>query len=353
MSINTIHEKYRSERSREVVLVCHITDHSISAVYYDLVLERRIGRSICFGADIAFDTLMYQLRMLISSSIGEYSILPEDIKKAAFAAPEAFSTLMMLQYDTPEDYLLHPDTELMVLNRLGTGGFAASLASVELAEGTAVVEIADSINMAWLTDGKVRYASYPLTGALTGYKLDCGMPVEKGAIDDVWRDSSRILCYSVEGDGDSRGIAPSGAVAALRVMLEEGIVDSDGIMTDRDILYIGEDFYISQADVRAMQSDRAMISAALSQLPKESNVYFTGEVFASNGMKNLCGIGAIPQSVAHKAGFCRNAAEQGMINLLTDSALCSSIDDIIDNCVDVSDECIEQIDELYIEKLVF
>lgn len=356
MAPNVIHEKYRAERSREIALVCCVTSRSITAVYYDLALERRVGRSCCFGESIAQDTLMYTLRTLIHSSMGEYSISAEEVKKAAFAAPAGFTALMLLRYDTPEDYLLHPDTELLIaptVEQTASGGFTAALASVELSDGTAVAEISDRVSMAWQEEGVLKYASYPLTGALAGCRLDCGMPDERGAVDDVWREPDGTLCYSVEGDGDGCGISPSGAVAALRVMLAEGIVDADGIMTDRDMLYIGEELYISQADVRALQSDRAMIAAAMSLLPEGCTVYFSGEVFAANGMRAMKETGAIPSDIAGRAGFCRSASEQGLINLLADGALAEKIDRLAADCEDVSGAFQPQIDDLYIKNLGF
>ncbi len=356
MSTNYIHEKYRSERSREVALVCSITEISISAVYYDLSLERRIGRSICIEAELALDTLMYQLRMFISSSMEAISIVAEDVKKICFGAPAAFSTLMLLQYDSPEDYLLKEDAELLILpniNTFATGGFTASLASAELTEGTAMVEIAERINMVWLADGNVNSVSYPLAGAFAGIGLSSGILDEKGAIDDVWIDNDKTLCYSVEGDGDSCGISASGAVSALSAMIENGIVDPDGIMTDRDMLYVGEDYFVSQADVRLLQSDKAMTAAVLSLLPEGCRVYFSGEVFAANGMKALRAMGAVPPEMAQSAGFCRSASEQGMINILTDNGTAERIYELCDCCNDVSAQLQDRVDEQYIENLGF
>ncbi|MFR8775224.1 MAG: hypothetical protein ACLVFU_05065 [Eggerthellaceae bacterium] len=45
----TVFEKYRSERSAELVLACLASRHSVSAVLYDTALERRFARAVTFG----------------------------------------------------------------------------------------------------------------------------------------------------------------------------------------------------------------------------------------------------------------------------------------------------------------
>ena len=350
----TIHEKYREERSKECALVCNITRSSVTAVYYDIALERRVGRSICYNAQVTPETVMYHLRCIIFASMEQYKISAADIKTLVLAAPPV-ATMLLEECAQPTEFFLQEDTELLIMPIVSAtlgGGFAAALASVELEDGVAVAEISDSIAIARLDEGKLQCVSMPLSGGFSGESITDGMICERGAIDDVWREHDGTICYSVEGDIDSCGIAPSAAVAALRIMLKQGIVDSDGIMTDRDNFALGEEFFISQSDVRLLQSDRAMTAAVLS-IFEGSKVYFSGEVFCVNGMKSLSEIGAISLEMAETAGFCRSAAEQGMINCAVDRSLYERICSLSAACEDATDMFTEQIDDLYIKKLTF
>ena len=119
------------------------------------------------------------------------------------------------------------------------------------------------------------------------------------------------------------------AVNAVRVMLDAGALDGDGIMTDRDLFYIGEDFYISQADVRAVQSDKASIRAGLelfgetaSELGSFGRMVVSGEAFGSErGAAVMAGLGAVPKGLAEKYGWCRLPGEQGVIDCLVQPQL--------------------------------
>ena len=215
--------------------------------------------------------------------------------------------------------------------------------------------------MAAVSGDKMMFAEIPLKGGLDGTALESGMPLESGAIELLDREKDGTICYSVAGDGDSMGISAAAAANAVRVMLDAGALDSDGIMTDRDLFYIGEDFYISQADVRAVQSDKASTRAGLelfgetaSELGSFGRMVVSGEAFGSErGAAVMAGLGAVPKGLAKKYGWCRLPGEQGVIDCLVQPQLLERVHALCDSAEDVSHRLYAEFDELYIKNLGF
>lgn len=262
----TVFEKYRSERSAELVLACLASRHSVSAVLYDTALERRFARAVTFGITLTNENAVEVVSALIVRLLREGAVPGNAVKRLGFAAP-ADITMAVEELLSPSDIFLPPDIEITILPMLsgGAGGdFTAVLAAAIQQEGSAIAaDVTGSLRMAAVSGDKMMFAEIPLKGGLDGTALESGMPLESGAIELLDREKDGTICYSVAGDGDSMGISAAAAANAVRVMLDAGALDGDGIMTDRDLFYIGEDFYISQADVRAVQSDKASIRAGL------------------------------------------------------------------------------------------
>jgi uncharacterized 2Fe-2S/4Fe-4S cluster protein (DUF4445 family) len=218
-------------------------------------------------------------------------------------------------------------------------------------------ELGSTLNIAFYSGGKLDIASFPLTGAFDGSGFESGMAAEFGAIDEVHRDEYGTLCYSVIGDEDSCGVAPSAALDAVTIMLGSGVLDSDGIMTDRDMFFIGEDYFVSQSDVRKVQSDKAKTAAALQSFINKygtpTELYLAGEVFSSNGMERLAQLSVVPESLTKSAHFGTGAASQGVISCLECPENLSAVDALIRGAEDITSELIEEFDDLYITNLTF
>ena len=208
--------------------------------------------------------------------------------------------------------------------------------------------------VAHMTGGELHCASYPMEGAFDGTALESGMPAENGAVDTVRRDNDKTIAYEVVGDCESVGISPCGAVTAAAVMQRDGILDSDGIMTDRDNLFIGEDIFISQNDVRAIQADKARAAAALALLPRtDAQMFFSGEPFsAADGFRALLELGAIPERFRN-AAFCRNSTEQGIIAFLEDENTRNRAFELISAVKDTSRDKLPKYDKNYLNNLNF
>lgn len=351
------HEKYRGERSAELCAACDITRSSISVVYYDMALSRRFGRSVLIGESVSADTVIRQLCRLFMLSMKEYDIPAAAIKCIGYAAPVHLSCFLEEQL-TPSDLFLHPETEIYTVPYISaaiSGRFTASLLAVP-EKSFIAADYSQSLCIAQSRGGKITCAAVPLAGAFEHTALESGMPCERGAIERVYREDNGTICYSVIGDADSIGISSCAAVQTAVMMINRGTVDPDGIMTDRDLFYIGEDFFISQSDVRAIQADKAASASALElfcrRTEQGSRTFFSGEVFAGDGFRSMLDIGAIPRGLSG-AGYCRNSVEQGIICCLRDEQSRAAADSIALSAADISAEVFEGFDDLYIKNLSF
>lgn len=353
------HEKYRSEYSMDVVVACDITPSCIRAVFYDRSLSRRVARSVSVFAGITAENAAAELAKLIFMSMREHGIPSSAITAIGCCAPIDISTAIEEEL-SPTDMFLRPDVEITVLpfvSAYADGRFAAMLATVPMSEGTFVADFGSTLNLAYYTGGKLEIASFSLTGAFDGSAFEDGIPWEFGAIDEVSGEEDGTICYIVSGDKDSCGIAASAAMDGIRIMIDRGILDEDGIMTDRDLFYLGEDFYITQKDVRAVQSDKAKAAAAIACFLKRysapTDVYLSGDVTANRGVKRLSELGVIPSEFADKAHFSPVSAEQGVIMYLSESGRSDAVDGLINAAAEVSADILDGFDDLYITNLSF
>lgn len=353
------HEKYRDEYSRSVVLACEISKNLITVAFYDITMSAMVARSVAFTEDIAPENAAAELSKLVFLAMREYGIPASALQKIGVCAPLHIAAEVEEQLD-PTDMFLRPDTDIVVLpfvSAYADSTFAAFLATINFTEGTLAVQLGKTLNLAFCAGGALKLASIPLMGAFDGSALESGMRCEFGAIDEVSREDNGTVSYCVTGDCDSMGIAPSAAFDVVGIMLERGILDEDGIMTDRDQFYIGEDYYISQRDIRAIQSDKAKLAAAircfLAQCGEPNEVYLTGEVLACNGFRRLVELGAIPTELESKAKFSRNASESGVIAVMEHDEVSAALERLINAAEDITDSILPEFDDMYISNLSF
>ena len=350
-------EKYRSERSGELCAAVDITTRSISVVFYDLALSRRVGRTALVGEEVTSESLCAQLSRIFMLSSREYGISAVSLKKIGFAAPVHLSYYIEEQL-TPTELFLRPETEIYTLPAISaslSGRFTAVLAAVPQGDCFAA-DFGSVLCLSGISGSKHTCAAFSLSGAFDGSALESGMPCERGAIDEVSMEKDGTVCYGVISDADSLGIAASGAMMAAKLMLSKGVLDCDGILTDRDLFYIGEDFYVSQADIRYIQADKARCSAALELFMKHTGgfqkAYLSGDVFSAGGMEAMLAVGAIPDEL-RGAGYAKNAVEQGIIRVLEDENERARAEKIAADAEDITEQLVGEVDELCMERMSF
>lgn len=355
-NLTVLHEKYRAERSAELALACDMTACSISVVYYDLALERRYARSVVFGTELTAKNAANELARLVVTSMREYSIKPAAVKRVGIAAPVHFETVLE-QTLKPDALGIGEICELMFVPYISagiSGRFTASLLTLPEDDDWAAADFGRSLCIAHKTGGELHCAAFTLLGAFDGSALESGMPAENGAIDMVRQDPDGTRAYEVVGDCESIGVSPCGALMSAMEMKRAGVLDEDGIMTDRDLYYIGEDYFVSQSDVRAIQTDKAFTAAAFELLPQtDGKVFFSGEPFSSSGgFRALLELGAIPERFGG-AAFCRNSTEQGIIAYLENESVRERAAELVRSAKDFSSDNLLKYDKDYLNNLNF
>lgn len=354
--IHIINEKYRAERSAELAAACDITSNSIAVVYYDLALERRFARSVMIGAAVTPQVAARELPKLFAASLAEFSIKPAAVKRVGIAAPVHIENAAECAFKA-SDLGLSDSCEVSYVPFISagiSGRFTASLLTLPADGDWAAADLASSLCVAHKTGTELHCAAFPLSGAFDGSALESGMPAENGAINIIRRESDKTIAYEVVGDCDSIGISPCGALTAAAEMQRCGILDSDGIMTDRDLFFIGEDLFVSQNDIRAIQTDKARTAAAFGLLSQtDAPMFLSGEPFSDpSGFRALLSLGAIPQRFGG-ASFCRNSTEQGIIAFLENEDVRARAFEYSRIANDYSRDNLLKFDENYLNNLNF
>ncbi len=360
MKQDFFHERYRGERSGSIAAACNISDNMISIVFYDLILKRRYARSLSYGAEITSAGAWDEFRSLFSSAVMEYGV-SGDIRKIGIAARFSVESCIEEAIDCSE-LGIPEDAEILFVPFISAGiggGFTASLLTI-IEDNFIAAEFGRTMYLGKYDGSMLTCAAFVLSGAFDGSGLESGMPAEKGAIDAVSRDKDGTISYEVVGDGQSAGISPCAAAMAAVIMRRTGVLDDDGIMVDRDMFYVGEDYFVSQSDIRAIQADKAGAAAAFEVFfnGKKPNLdsfkaFLSGEIFSDvRGLKSLAELGAIPDCMT-KAAFCRNSAEQGIILFLEDEKMREKAYRISENAEDITDRLLEDYDKSYFEHLGF
>lgn len=344
--------KFRRERSGEIVMACDITANCVIIELFDKALDRPFSQTALYGVRITAQNAAETLKRLSVTAMRSSGVPASAVKGAVFAAAVHISNRLEEEISASE-LGLNDETELAFVPYISmglSGRFTASLLTVS-SDNFMAADLGASLCVAEKSAEGLRCAGFTLSGAFDGTALESGMPPENGAIDAV-RKENGVIEYEVVGDGDSLGISPAGAVCSVSVMLSEDIIDSDGIMTDRDFFAIGEDFFISQSDIRAIQSDKARCAAAF-ELFGEKKTYLSGAPFANGaGFRAMAAIGAIPERLL-TASYCKNSALRGAEYYLLSEKLRQEAQDAVKIAEDISERLIEEFDEKYFEHLSF
>lgn len=349
--IKLSNKKLREDRSGNIALAVDISNNLMVAVYYDLQLKRRCARASLFGAVITQDNVCDCVIKLVISSMRSFGIRSTEICSVGMAASLRNEGVLKNEL-SPSDMYLNPDMEIYYVPYISAmigGRFTASLLTLPERDCLAA-DFGKELCIAQKRGDTYRCAAFPLSGAFDGSGYESGIPSENGAIDFVRSESDGTIVYEVIGDEDSVGISPCGAAASVSVMLDIGALDSDGIMTDRDLFAIGEDYFVSQNDVRVFQTDKASAASALELFSGGQKAFFSGEIFASpNGLRLLTEFGVIPKSFS--SAYCRNSVEQGIILCLESEEAREKAALIAKNALDITTEVLQQFDERYFENI--
>lgn len=183
-----------------------------------------------------------------------------------------------------------------------------------------------------LWDGRRLYTASTAAGpAFEGGKLKNGAASVPGAICGVRRERGRILPETI-GDQRPVGICGTGAVSALCLLLEEGMLDRDGTMEEPYfsqgfplwILSQRERICLYQEDVRELQMAKSAICSGVEILMEEAAleadqiaaVYLAGGMGCALDSGEAEHIGLLPAGLSKKCQGVGNGAIGGGLRYL-------------------------------------
>ena len=141
-------------------------------------------------------------------------------------------------------------------------------------------DMGTNAEMAFIDGGKINAASVPLGPAVEGMNLSCGMTASSGAVIGI---SGIVPHHSMllYAGNTVLGIAGSGYIDAVSVLLKSGIIDKSGKMisgvTEKEgekRFYFADGVYISQKDIRSIQLVKASCRAGAEMLSDKSGCSF-------------------------------------------------------------------------------
>lgn len=199
---------------------------------------------------------------------------------------------------------------------------------------TLMVDIGTNGEMVLGNREKLTACSTAAGPALEGAKIKFGMRGARGAIDHVWLENGNIRC-SVIGGGPATGICGSGLIDAAAVFLEAGLINKRGrILDDREVdgqrvLYLTDQVYITQNDIRELQLAKGAIAAGIELMAEYLSISFeqidrvllSGAFGSFMRSENACKIGLLPPQLREKITVVGNAAGVGAKMLACDQSL--------------------------------
>lgn len=170
--------------------------------------------------------------------------------------------------------------------------------------------------------------------ALEGANIRFGMHGTVGAIDHVWLEEGRIRC-SVIGGGKAKGICGSGLIDAVAVLLKAGLLNKRGriqsteAMDGQRVVYLTEEIYLTQDDIRQVQLAKGAIYAGIVLMAKQLGIKITdikqvllaGAFGSFLNPRSACRIDLLPQELEGKITAVGNAAGSGAKMLACDREL--------------------------------
>lgn len=167
-----------------------------------------------------------------------------------------------------------------------------------------------------------------------GASLSCGMAGANGAIDRVYINERGQLGCSVIGGCESTGICGTGALDAIAVFLNSGLVDETGKLdcnapdyhVDKDSIYLSKNVYVTQKDIREIQLAKAAVRAGMEILLGKSGLewkdidtfYVAGGFGSAINPESAVRTGLIPGELASRTRVLGNAAAFGAYRYVTE-----------------------------------
>ncbi|NLW10783.1 MAG: ATP-binding protein, partial [Clostridiaceae bacterium] len=185
--------------------------------------------------------------------------------------------------------------------------------------------------------------------AFEAANISCGMSGIAGAIDKVWLENGSLK-HSVIGGSTAKGLCGSGLVSAVATLLQAGIIDETGRLTDEPeelsaelsarcselegmkIFWLDRpdgEIYLSQRDIRELQNAKAAVAAGVMRLLKQTGTQpeELDEVLLAGGfgyylnVDDAYTIGLLPSGARNKTKAVGNTSGMGAVACMLNDEL--------------------------------
>lgn len=184
--------------------------------------------------------------------------------------------------------------------------------------------------------------------AFEGGSLSCGVPGIAGAISKVSYLYHRVRVQTV-GQKKPCGLCGTGALEAVAALLEEGLMDADGLLapelSEKGMVLAkredGSEICLTQADIREIQMAKAAIRAGIEILQRRyqeasesparrpvTRVYLAGGFGYYLSAKTAAAVGLFPAKWKERTAVCGNTSLKGAIAFLADEACAGEMERI-------------------------
>ena len=313
-----------------------------------LVCSEIRGAAEALCHERSLDPLDIRAAVLCGNTVMQHiaaGIDPVSIAVAPFTAPTLFGDF----YDARALGLLPNEKALVYFAPCFASYVGGDIACGMIATGldacterVLFVDIGTNGEIGLSTEKGLYFCSAAAGPAFEGAHIACGMAGVSGAVGKVFVRDGRIGYETVDG-APAVGICGSGIVDAVAVMLDTGLLDETGLITEADEAgdfadYIGQDgdgdpvflldreknIYICAKDIREIQLAKAAVCAGVRTLlhtagvdsESISRVVIAGGFGSHLRAESIRRIGLLPPIGVEKYEFAGNAAGAGAVAIL-------------------------------------
>lgn len=314
-------------------LQCEIVN-AINEMIEDVCDQSGIDKTNIYEISIAANcTMMHFLLGVDATSIGNSPYAPAFVKSKTILAKEIglkaspFARLYCL-----------PSVSAYIGADIVAGAYVCQLHKAD--ENILFIDIGTNGEIVLSNHGKLLSCSCAAGPALEGMNISSGMRAAEGAIEDI-KITENGIEFKVIGNEEPIGICGSGILAAVRELINTGLVQKNGAFIKKekieesdyryDILQLDgkkrecvlksspEQILITQGDVRQVQLAKGAILSGFYALLKQANidmsklhkVMIAGQFGAHLPADSLVGTGILPKEVKDKLVYVGNSSKTG------------------------------------------
>jgi len=226
------------------------------------------------------------------------------------------------------------------------------------------------------SEGVYRFAATAAGPCLEGANIQMGMCAAKGAVSRV-RFTGTGFETEIIGGGTSAGICGSGIIDAIAALLDSGLLDEYGTLTDEDDdtvdeallalldededgVHITPEVVITAGDIRQVQTAKAAIATGVAILLKQAGitaddideVYLAGSFGGGINTDSAVKIGLLPDTSC-KPVSVGNTSAKGAAAFMLDSTMRDELADVMARSVYTELSADPDFNDLFIDSMLF